>query len=485
MSKLTRKQREYKLLLLKEKAKRTAKDDFWRFCLYMDYDFFKAREEILKSIAREMQRLIKPLPGDTELDILNISLPPRSGKSYLTSLLCAWCFGFEPSGSIMRNSVTTNLYLKFSKDIRAIMQSKKYLEIFPDIKFKTSSVEMWELENSKQGISYFGGGVEKNITGFGANLLSILDDSIKDEFDALNENSLDKKWSWYGSVMKAREEKGVKKLFIGTRWSKHDIVGRLEEEGFFNRKTSKNIIIPALINNKTFCENVHTTAYYVDVKKITSRLIWLAEFMQHPIEAEGLLFPPHELKYFKTDFLEGRKIDAVIAWGDVADEGKDYFAYPVGYLIGSNVYIKDVVFTQEKIEVSKNKIVKATIDNNIELAYFESNNGGKGYALEVARLLKDMGSKTVVGWQPNRQNKETRILVGSEIVKNNFYFLDRGEYEEGSEYDLFMKQFTSYSHLGKNAHDDAADSLNSLKDLYLKIISNRQKKKKPERSGLI
>jgi len=389
----------------------------------------------------------------------------------------------------MRNTVTAKLYFKFSGDLKQIISGEshrgKYLEVFQNIRMATSSLEGWRLEQSTQGISYFGAGIEGSIIGFGASILSILDDSIKDEFDALNENSLEKKWGWYGSAADSREEKGCKKLFIGTRWSKKDIVGKLKELGYFNKANAKEIVIPAVIGGKSYCEDIHTTEKLARTRKITSRIIWLAEWMQQPIEAEGLLFPTNELKYFKKSFLEGRKADVIIAWCDVADEGKDFLAYPIGHLIDNNVYVADVVFTQDKIEISKSSVVKATIDNNVELSYFESNNGGKGYALEVARLLQSEGSKTVVKWQVTRQNKETRILVGSEVVKNNFYFLDEGEYDEGSEYDLFMKQFTSYSHLGKNIHEDSNDGINGLKDLYLMITKQKQKKKKVERSGLV
>jgi len=48
--------------LLKEKDIVEAQQDFWSFCLYMDCSFFESREKILKSIAKNMQRLIKPIP---------------------------------------------------------------------------------------------------------------------------------------------------------------------------------------------------------------------------------------------------------------------------------------------------------------------------------------------------------------------------------------------------------------------------------------
>ena len=55
-------------------------------------------------------------------------------------------------------------------------------------------------------------------------------------------------------------------------------------------------------------------------------------------------------------------------------------------------------------------------------AEFESNNGGKGYARNIERELKDLGNiKTVVKWTPQNSNKEARILTSSAWVQNNVY----------------------------------------------------------------
>ena len=45
-----------------------------------------------------------------------------------------------------------------------------------------------------------------------------------------------------------------------------------------------------------FCEDVHTTEYYHELREETDDSIWCAEYMQEPIEAIGLLYPKSELK---------------------------------------------------------------------------------------------------------------------------------------------------------------------------------------------
>ncbi len=451
-------------------------DDFWQFCLYMDYEFFNKRKDILEQIARSMQRLIKPRIPEKELDILNISVPPRTGKSYLCTLFCTWSLGHYPTESIMRNTVTNKLYKKFSRDAIKIMQGRshrgRYLDVFTNLEFETENIEEgWMLKNSQQGISYYGAGIGGSIIGFGATLLSIVDDSVKGEEEALNENALDKKWRWYGSEVDSREEKGCKKLFIGTRWSKRDIVGRLKEQGFFSGPKAKEIVIPALINGETFCEAVHTTEKYLEKKKLTSDIIWEAEYMQNPVEAKGLLFPESELNRFKIKDLN-QKPDGIILAGDIADEGDDSLCCPLGYVYGDKVYIVDVIFTTDPIEVTQPRTAAFINEYQPDKAKFESNNGGKGFAMKVKELIK---AKTTVKWEPSTSNKHTRIIMKSGYIKENFYF--RKDIKLGSEYDKYMKELNKYNKLGKVVHDDAPDATTMLAEMMDKPNLKPRKRK--------
>ena len=439
-----------------ELAKRElARRDFWEFCLYMDRDFFETRKTILKSIAQDMQRLVKPIPPQRELDVLNISLPPRTGKSYLTTLLCGWLLGHNPRKSIMRNSVTQTLYNKFSKDLLHIMigesHGNRYSNIF-QVEFNSQSVTGWELSNSKQGITYFGGGVGGTIIGFGADLLSILDDSVKNEQEALNESKLDSKWGWYTSTMDSREEQGVKKLFIGTRWAKKDIIGMLENYGIFDGDDAKSIVIPSLINGKSYCEAIHTTESLLKKKKITSDIIWESEWMQKPISAKGLVFPMAELKRFSLDNIEDRTADLMLA--DLADEGTDYLSAGVVKKVDDEFYVLDVVFDNQKEEVTQPLVAKAIDDWEVATCYLESNFGGKGYKSQLEQLTRTRPSIELF---KTTKNKHTKIIMESGFIREHFHF--RNDYEEGSDYDKFMNNLTSYNKQGKVNHDDGADMM--------------------------
>ena len=110
------------------------KRDFWQFCKFYDPKFF-AEREFLHQVADAMQDIT-----DDKIKSLSVSLPPRAGKSYITSIYCAWVLGNHPTESVMRNTCTATLYTKFSYDVRDIVKSEKFTTIFPDVCLSSDTI---------------------------------------------------------------------------------------------------------------------------------------------------------------------------------------------------------------------------------------------------------------------------------------------------------------------------------------------------------
>lgn len=423
----------------------------------MDKEFFDEKKRPhLKKIAKVLQMVKKG-----KYRRISISMAPRAGKSYIISMFCAWMLGLFPTGSIMRNSYAEKLAYKFSYDVRMIVRSKKYLEIFPEIKLAgdKQSVAGWNLETAKQ-VSYFCDGVGGSITGFGCDLLSILDDPIKNFEDAMSETILDKTWNWYTSTHRSRQE-GCPEIHIATRWGNKDIIGRLKDENYFDY----SIEIPALTKKgKSYCETNISTKDLHEIKSITDNAIFECVWQQNPIEIKGLLFPVDQLNKFSLKELKNIP-DGIIGVCDIADEGNDYLSAPIAYIYDKKIFITDVYFTQEKTELTKPILASKIIKNEVDKFRFESNNGGKEYALSVKSLVKDE-SYCDISWKLTRKNKETRILMKSGYILEHFYF--REDYKTGSDYDKFLRQLTSYIRGAKNKHDDAVDSVTLLAEFILK-----------------
>lgn len=468
---LTEREEKELLLLLEQDL---LYNNFYAFCQYMDPLFFSADKPHLQQIAEAYQAIT-----DGQINKLAVSTAPRGGKSYITSLWCAWMMGRSLVGAIMRNSYAADLAYSFSYDIRQIVQTEKYLKVFPRVKLKADrkAVDDWALETSKRS-AYFCAGVGGPITGKGCDIAGILDDPIKNIEEALSETVMDKIWKWYTSTHLSRFESGCPEIHIATRWSRNDPIGRLTDQlsEYYDGKFEV-IKIPALDDyGKTFCPAIKTTEEYLAIKKITEDFIWEAEFMQNPIESKGLLFPVDDLKRFSLADLADKKPDATIGYADTADSGTDFHSVPIGKIFGEYTYITDVYFTQDGVEITEPLTAQLVIDTGCEKLKVESNAGGKSFARNVLKLLREAKNNSSVIYEPNMQNKETRILMAAGYIKEHFYFRD--DYEAGSDYDKFMRQLISYVKMGKNKHDDAPDSLTGLSTLSKLIAKPRGEKPK-------
>jgi len=427
------------------------RNDFWLFCLYWDDEFFNKRP-FLEDVAVKMQSI-----ADKKTRRLSISMPPRAGKSYIASLFSAWMLGRNPEGSVMRNSCTETLALTFSYHVRDMIKDARFREIFhvglsPD----RAAVKGWNLETSKS-VGYFCGGTTTTIAGFGATVVAILDDPIKDVFEALSENVLDKKWDWYTGVHSARMEKDCPEIHISTRWSRRDPIGRLE--GDFDDV----IIVPALDGeDKSFCEDVKSTEDYHRLRNLTAEFIWNAEFQQKPIEATGLLYTRDTLNIFDIDNLKGD--GEIVAAVDVADKGDDYLACVIAKVMDNDAWIIDVVFTQDPIEITEGLVAQAMITHNVSMCRVESNSGGRSFANNIERIIREEGCMTSIEAHPTTKNKETRMNMRSSIVREFVHFRDDEKMDR--HYKMFMQQLCStFRKVASNKHDDAADVVTMLADL--------------------
>lgn len=432
--------------IILEAKKELARRDFWQFCLYYDYEFFSKRT-FLEEVAIAFMKIHR-----NEIKRLSVSMPPRAGKSYITSLFCAWTLGKFPEDSVMRNTCTARLYEKFSYDVRGIVKNEKFQAVFTDVKLAMDkqAVNGWNLTNSRQ-VGYFGAGVGGTIIGFGATKLAITDDLYKSLEDALSENVNEKVLSWVEATHGSRLETGCPKIDIGTRWTKRDVIGVNME----NKRYDESIVIAAVNKDgNSFCEHVKTTAEYKQIKDEIDEVIWLAEYQQEPIEAKGLLFPLKELRYFKPS--ESLKFESAMCYVDVADEGSDYLSAPIGKNIGKDIYITHAMFTTDNTEITEPLLAAMLKQQDVRFCRIESNNGGGMYARNVGKLVSNCQILPAF----SGSNKHTRILMDSGFIKANCLFLHE-DYQD-KEYKAFMKNMSEYLKAGGAKHDDAPDSMSGL-----------------------
>jgi predicted phage terminase large subunit-like protein len=420
---------------------------FWRFCLYYDNEFYSNRL-FLKDIAQAFQDI-----EQGNIKSLSVSLPPRAGKSYLTSLFCAWTLGRNPEQSVMRNTCTATLYLKFSYDVRAILRSDKFMRVFPDVRLSDDKANLqgWNTNKSKQ-VGYFGSGVGGTIIGFGATKIGVTDDLYRGIEDALSDTVNDRIHQWKQSTHDSRFESGCARIDIGTRWSLNDVIGRNVEQKIYD----KSISIPALTQTgESFCPDVMTTQEFIDKRKHTAKEIWMAEYMQEPIDVKGRLF--NELKMIDADEFKilttKHPIEGCVGYIDVADMGADYTALGICAVVNNEFYVVDYLMSKENTDVTLPLCASKLNEWNVSYCRVESNSMGAMFGRHLQR-----DTKTRILQVHNTVNKQTRIIMQSAFVQNRFTFVKASH--ESCE--LFISNLMSYSKEGKNKNDDAPDCLAGL-----------------------
>lgn len=160
---------------------------------------------------------------------LMVFMPPRHGKSELTSKrFPAWFLGRNPTKQLIAASYSAKLSDSFGRDVRNIVSSSLFKNIFPTVSLSSDSKakDLWE---TNQGGIFLSSGVGGSMTGYGGDL-AIIDDPVKDRQDAESEIVRENVWDWYKSVLRTRIMPGGAIILVLTRWHVDDLAGRLINE---------------------------------------------------------------------------------------------------------------------------------------------------------------------------------------------------------------------------------------------------------------
>lgn len=282
---------------------------------------------------------------------------------------------------------------------------------------------------------------------------TIIDDVLKNASEAYNQKVLDDIYAWYTQTFLSRSEHsgaGSIDIINFTRWATGDLCGRIL--GGSMSKDWINLLIPVEHNGEIYCEGILPRKDFEDLREYMDSNIFQANYYQKPLDVEGRLFD--KLKTYDR-LPEGT--EGCIAYCDTADEGSDYLACVIGVIKDGEGYITDVYFTQDNMEITEPEMARRLVENKVNNAKIESNNGGKGFARNVERIIWDKyHTKQVnITWFHQTENKKARILTGSTFVINHVYFPEGWD----KKYPEFYSAVMGFSKEGKNKHDDGVEAL--------------------------
>lgn len=447
---------------IKRQAKRElARREFFYFCNLMASDFYKPERRYLVELCEALQAFYE----DEKAKVLIINEPPRHGKSRTASLFVEWVLGRNPSEKIMTGSYNNILSATFAKNVRNAIQEVKadenitvYSDIFPAVSIKRgdAAMDMWSLDGGYN--SYLATSPSGTATGFGCSLL-IIDDIIKNAEEAYNETAKEKAWLWFTNTMLSRLEEGGKILIIMTRWASDDLAGRaIEHFG----DTAKVITMKALQpDGSMLCDEILSRHSYEEKVRAMGADIASANYQQEPIDLKGQLYSS-----FKTydripiDANGNPLFTAIRNYTDTADTGSDYLCSIVYGVYNGEAYVLDLLYTKDAMEETEPAMAAMLYKNDVNVIDFESNNGGRGFARQVRRILQDTykSNKTVINTFAQTKNKVARILSNSTWVMEHIYFPTNWK----DRWPEYYKAMTRYQREGKNAHDDAPDATTGI-----------------------
>lgn len=445
-----------------------ARREFWEYCKLLAPDFYKEERLYLKEKCRIYQEFY-----ESEDEFLIDNEPPRHGKSRTATLFVQWVLGKYPKDKVITGSYNETLSTVFSKGVRNKIQevsadgSIVYSDIFPETKVKRgdAAANLWGLVGNDTN-SYLATSPTGTATGFGADLM-LIDDIIKNEYEARNDNIKEQHYKWFTDTMLSRREGKRKVILVMTRWASDDLAGRVLDKLDRQGKPYKLICYKAFDGEKMLCDDILSREQYEDILNgDTGKDIIEANYNQSPIDITGRLYP--ELQTY--DELP-EDIESVESYTDTADQGADYLCSIIYAVKDCKAYVLDVIYTQDGMEITEKAVAKAHTDFEVNRARIESNNGGLGFARNVKRIAREELGNTITRFIPFTQtkNKNARILTGSTGVMNNVLFpvgWDR-------KFPEYYRDMVRYQRIGKNAHDDAQDATTGVYE-YL------PKKKKSE-----
>lgn len=473
----------------------TGRYKFEDFMIGLEYDraeeekFYEPRRRVLRPLVDALQSL-----ADDELDELFLSMPPRVGKTTMCMWYVLWIIGRDPEASNLYVSYTDGITRAFYTGLLEVINDPytyNYKEIFKGIAMPTAKNGMTnaqdetiDLGRRKRYHSITNRSLYGTLNGAcDAKGILISDDLVGSIEEAMSKDRLVNVWAKVDNNMIPRAKEQAKLLWVGTRWSLIDPAGirmdLLENDDRYSGRRYKIINLPALDeNDESNFDYDHgvgfSTEFYKQRRASFERnndiASWNAQYMGQPIEREGTVFSPEDMRYFNgvlPDVAPDRKFMAVDpAWG-----GGDYVASPICYQYGDDVYVVDVVYNNEDKRITQRLLAQAVERYEVDTMMIEASKTTSEYKDGVEENITTRHCTITTKTAPNDRAKWERVLDKAPDIREHFIFLEDGK--RSRDYSLFMQNVYSFKIAGKNKNDDAPDSLCMAVDMAFRGATNR------------
>lgn len=462
-------ERFYSVLLLEAQNKNV--DSFFRYIERKrdpkERFYMPRRKQFLKiGLVDALQGMI-----DDKYDILCISLIPGAGKTTIEKFFNAAIIGWYPKDFNLFYSHSgdiTRMYYDGMYDIVTNADEYAWNEIFPNLHVTSTNAKTEQFNVGKYkpfpSVQCTSVG-SKNAGKVRASKFLLVDDMIGGIEEAMNPVILDKLWNKYAVDARQRkiqdsEGKNCKEIHIATRWSVHDVIGRIQNMYEGNSRV-KVIAVPDIDpvtgeSNFDYEFSGFTKEFFEDQQLLMDDISYRCLYKQEPIEREGLVFPEDKIRRYLN--LPHGEPEIVTAQCDTKGKGTDYFVLPILQKYGDDYYCVDCVCDNTAdYEMQYENAANALANNKVQECEFERNAGGDRVAMEVNKRVEAKGWICNITDTPTETNKEARIFQCSNWILQHVIFKDESMYSPKEPYGIMMSLLKRYSVSGKKQLDDVPD----------------------------
>lgn len=459
----------YSVLLIE--AQNKVVDSFFRYIEHKrdpkERFYMPRRKQFLKiGLMDALQGML-----DDKYDILCISLIPGAGKTTIEKFFNAAVIGWFPKDFNLFYSHSgdiTRMYYDGVYDIVTNADDYAWNEIFPNLHVTSTNAKTEQFNVGKYkpfpSVQCTSVG-SKNAGKVRASKFLLVDDMIGGIEEAMNPMILDKLWNKYAVDARQRkiqdsEGKNCKEIHIATRWSVHDVIGRIQNMYEGNPRV-KVIAAPDIDpvtgeSNFDYEFSGFTKEFFEDQKLLMDDISYRCLYKQEPIEREGLVFPEDKIRRYLN--LPHGEPEIITAQCDTKGKGTDYFVLPILQKYGDDYYCVDCVCDNTAdYEMQYENAANALVNNKVQECEFERNAGGDRVAMEVNKRVEAKGWICNITDTPTETNKEARIFQCSNWILQHVIFKDKSMYSPKEPYGVMMSLLKRYSVSSKKQLDDVPD----------------------------